>query len=228
MRPCSSSRAGSPTSSRSAPRRGPIYSPSGSSSRRCFTPASSRRTSAYARTARSRRRSILARLAAELKAARADGIDAVAIVFMHAYAFPEHERRAAALARELGFAPGLGEPRGEPAHQDRAARRYHGCRCLPVADPAPLRGEGIGRACASHARHATTAQGAVHGVVGRLEGRDDVPRARCDPVGAGRRRRRHGRDGKRAGFGQVIGFDMGGTSTDVAHFAGEYERSFET
>jgi 5-oxoprolinase (ATP-hydrolysing) len=31
-----------------------------------------------------------------------------------------------------------------------------------------------------------------------------------------------------AGFGKVIGFDMGGTSTDVAHFAGEYERSFET
>ena len=33
---------------------------------------------------------------------------------------------------------------------------------------------------------------------------------------------------KRAGFDRVIGFDMGGTSTDVAHFAGEYERSFET
>jgi 5-oxoprolinase (ATP-hydrolysing) len=33
---------------------------------------------------------------------------------------------------------------------------------------------------------------------------------------------------RRAGFGKVIGFDMGGTSTDVAHFAGEYERSFET
>ena len=31
-----------------------------------------------------------------------------------------------------------------------------------------------------------------------------------------------------AGFDKVIGFDMGGTSTDVSHFAGEYERSFET
>ena len=39
-----------------------------------------------------------------MRRARADGIDAVAIVFMHAYAFPEHERQAAALARELGFA----------------------------------------------------------------------------------------------------------------------------
>ncbi len=34
--------------------------------------------------------------------------------------------------------------------------------------------------------------------------------------------------GKRAGFDKLIGFDMGGTSTDVAHFAGEYERAFET
>ena len=45
----------------------------------------------------------LAALEAQLKAARADGIDAVAIVLMHAYAHPQHEARAAALARELGF-----------------------------------------------------------------------------------------------------------------------------
>ena len=31
-----------------------------------------------------------------------------------------------------------------------------------------------------------------------------------------------------AGFHKIIGFDMGGTSTDVSHYAGEYERSFET
>ena len=34
--------------------------------------------------------------------------------------------------------------------------------------------------------------------------------------------------GKQAGFNRLIGFDMGGTSTDVCHFAGEFERSFET
>ena len=34
--------------------------------------------------------------------------------------------------------------------------------------------------------------------------------------------------GKQAGYNKLIGFDMGGTSTDVCHFAGEYERSFET
>src|SRR5699024_9438012 len=36
------------------------------------------------------------------------------------------------------------------------------------------------------------------------------------------------RTGEMAGFDQVIGVDMGGTSTDVSHFAGEFERSFET
>src|SRR6188472_2861259 len=46
----------------------------------------------------------LAQARADLEAAKADGIDAVAIVFMHAYRFPEHEKRVAALARELGFA----------------------------------------------------------------------------------------------------------------------------
>src|SRR5208282_5436381 len=34
--------------------------------------------------------------------------------------------------------------------------------------------------------------------------------------------------GRQAGFARLIGFDMGGTSTDVSHFAGEYERVFET
>src|SRR5258705_9001635 len=34
--------------------------------------------------------------------------------------------------------------------------------------------------------------------------------------------------GRQAGFDRLIGFDMGGTSTDVSHFAGEFERAFET
>src|SRR5262249_4349841 len=46
----------------------------------------------------------LAALRRDLERARADGFNAAAIVFMHAYRYPEHERRVAALARELGFA----------------------------------------------------------------------------------------------------------------------------
>ncbi len=40
---------------------------------------------------------------AELERAKADGIKAVAIVFMHAYRYPEHEQRVAKLARDMGF-----------------------------------------------------------------------------------------------------------------------------
>jgi 5-oxoprolinase (ATP-hydrolysing) len=36
------------------------------------------------------------------------------------------------------------------------------------------------------------------------------------------------RTAEEAGFNRVIGFDMGGTSTDVCHYAGQYERAFET
>src|SRR5262245_23193684 len=45
----------------------------------------------------------LAALHQELERAQADGIDAVAIVFMHSYRYPEHEQQAASLARGMGF-----------------------------------------------------------------------------------------------------------------------------
>src|SRR5690606_26416903 len=44
-----------------------------------------------------------AALAADLEALRAEGIDAVAIAFLHAYRFPDHERRAGEIARRCGF-----------------------------------------------------------------------------------------------------------------------------
>jgi len=46
----------------------------------------------------------LAAVRRDLERARSDGFNAAAIVFMHAYRYPEHEQRIAALARELGFA----------------------------------------------------------------------------------------------------------------------------
>jgi 5-oxoprolinase (ATP-hydrolysing) len=58
--------------------------------------------------------------------------------------------------------------------------------------------------------------------------RRTVPGQGRDPVRPCRRRGRHGGDRREAGFTRLIGFDMGGTSTDVSHFDGEYERAFET
>ena len=99
-----------------------------------------RRARARRRHGRARARS--RRGAADLEAAKADGIDAVAIVFMHAYRYPEHEQHVAALAREHGFRAGVGQPRGLAADQAGRPRRHHGGRCLSVADPAALCGAG--------------------------------------------------------------------------------------
>lgn len=166
----------------------------------------------------------LAALEADLRTAQAEGIDAVAFVFMHAYAHPEHERQAAELARHLGFRQVSAShevspliklvPRGDTAVADAylspVLRRYvdrvsqalsaseAGLRLLFMASSG-----GLKSAQAFHGRDAILS-GPAGGVVGMAE------------------------TAKRAGFDNVIGFDMGGTSTDVAHFAGEYERSFET
>jgi 5-oxoprolinase (ATP-hydrolysing) len=162
-------------------------------------------------------------LAADLAAARGDGFQSVAIVFMHAYAFPDHERRAAELAREAGFtqvsvshevAPLIKiVPRGDTTvadaylspvlrrYTDRVAGAFTGdlaTRLMFMASSGGLRTRAH-----FHGRDAILS-GPAGGVVGMAE------------------------TARRAGFSRVIGFDMGGTSTDVAHFAGGYERTFET
>ena len=76
---------------------------------------------------------------AALRAARAEGLASVAIVFMHAYAFPEHEREAASLARTAGFTQISASSRGEPAGEVRRPRRYRRGRRLSLAAAPPLR-----------------------------------------------------------------------------------------
>ena len=69
----------------------------------------------------------------------------------------------------------------------------------------------------------------VHAVQRRPHRRAPLPGQGRDPVGPGGRHRRRGAHVARpAGFDKIIGFDMGGTSTDVSHYAGEFERAFET
>ena len=145
-------------------------------------------------------------------------------------AFPEHERQVAALAREIGFPAGVGQPRGEPAHQAGRARRHHGRGRLSLADPVALRCAGGGRTRRGQGEPERIRRAAdVHDVVRRPHGRRSFRTARTpsspDRQAASSRWPRRARE---AGFGRVIGFDMGGTSTDVAHFDGEYERAFET
>ena len=81
----------------------PKILPNTSSSPRCCSSVSSKWTNACAPTARWKSPD-LAAVRADLEAALADGIRAVAIVFMHAYRYADHEKQVAELARQMGFA----------------------------------------------------------------------------------------------------------------------------
>ena len=157
---------------------------------------------------------------AALDAARRDGIGAVAIALMHSWRWPDHERRLADLAREAGF------PQVSASHAVSPLLRL-----IPRADTAvvdaylsPVLRRYVDRVAAelggtrlyfmqSHGglaeAHAFAGKDAIlSGPAGGI-------------VGAAR-------TAALAGFDRVIGFDMGGTSTDVALYAGAFERSFET
>jgi len=162
-------------------------------------------------------------LVRDLALARRDGFTSVAIVFMHAFAFPEHERMAAALAREAGFsqvsvshevAPLIKiVPRGDTtvadAYLSPVLSRYTSTVAEAFAGDLEARlmfmaSSGGLRTRAHFRGRDAILSGPAGGVVGMVE------------------------TARRAGFTRVIGFDMGGTSTDVSHFAGDYERAFET
>jgi 5-oxoprolinase (ATP-hydrolysing) len=184
-----------------------------------------------------------------LRAAYDEGIRAVAIVLMHGYRFPEHERALAELARNIGFPQvsvshivsplmklvSRGDTTVVDAYLSPILRRYVGqvereLRTSPHPSPpalhrCPMAGEGEMRAgvrgtsgprlqfmqSSGGLTDAHLFQGKdaiLSGPAGGIVGAVEVSRL--------------------AGFDKIIGFDMGGTSTDVTHWAGEYERAFAT
>jgi 5-oxoprolinase (ATP-hydrolysing) len=166
----------------------------------------------------------------ELERAKADGIGAVAIVLMHAYRYSDHEKRIAALARDLGFAQvsashevspliklvGRGDTTVVDSYLSPILRRY----VAQVAEqlnpsPSPAGGGEEPRLMFMMSSGGLTAADLFRGKDAILSG----PAAGV--VGMAE-------TGRQAGFDRLIGFDMGGTSTDVSHYAGEYERAFET
>jgi 5-oxoprolinase (ATP-hydrolysing) len=176
----------------------------------------------------------LAALRGDLERARADGIDAVAIVFMHSYRWPEHEQQAAALARDLGFRQvsvshevsrliklvGRGDTTVVDAYLSPILRRYVAqvAEALGADESSrPLAGEGKEdiRLMFMMSSGGLTAADLFQGKDAILSG----------PAGGVVGMAQTGRE---AGLPRLIGFDMGGTSTDVSHFDGEYERAFET
>ncbi len=153
------------------------------------------------------------------------GYRSIAIVFMHGYRYPEHELIAAGLAKRAGFtqisisshvSPLMGfVSRGDTtvadAYLSPILRRY----VEQVADELEGLQENQGRLMFMQSNGGLTdanyfqgkdaiLSGPAGGVVGMVHTSVD------------------------AGFDKLIGFDMGGTSTDVSHYNGDYERAFET
>ncbi len=157
---------------------------------------------------------------ADLSAVFEEGFRSIAVVFMHGYRFPAHERRVAELARQTGFTQvsvshevsplmklvGRGDTTVVDAYLSPILRRY----VEQVADEL-----GGVRLFFMQSNGGLTDARRFHGKDAILSG------PAGGVVGAAR-------TAERAGFERIIGFDMGGTSTDVSHYAGSFEREFET
>lgn len=161
-------------------------------------------------------------LKASLTDAFNDGIRAVAIVFLHGYRFHQHEKLAAKVARQIGFTQisishetsplmklvSRGDTTVMDAYLSPILHRYIAgiIDTLSTLDDTQLMfmrsSGGLSNARMFHGKDSILS-GPAGGVVGMAK------------------------TATHAGFSKVIGFDMGGTSTDVSHFDGEFERVFD-
>jgi 5-oxoprolinase (ATP-hydrolysing) len=166
----------------------------------------------------------VAQAEAALREARANGFDACAIVFMHGYRYHDHERKVADIARKLGFA------QVSVSHEISPLMKFVSRGHTTVADAylspvlrkyvrqvsGPL-GEEIARTKLRFMRSSGALATADH-----FSGKDALLSGPAGGVIG------MAETAKLAGFDKVIGFDMGGTSTDVSRFDGVYARSFES
>jgi 5-oxoprolinase (ATP-hydrolysing) len=159
-------------------------------------------------------------LARRMHAAYDEGLRACAIVFVHGYRHVEHECAAMRVASRIGFSQISVShrvsplmklvPRGDTtvvdAYLSPILQRYVN-RIARLMPGVPLffmqSSGGLTQADRFQGKDAILS-GPAGGIVGMA------------------------RTGEAAGHAKLIGFDMGGTSTDVSHFAGEYERAFDT
>ena len=181
----------------------------------------------------------LAAIRGELEKAWQAGIRSIAIVFMHAWAWPEHERQVAALARRMGFPQvsashevspliklvGRGDTTVVDAYLSPLLRRYVLKVAHELDSPATMTADAAGGGSASEASRPRLMFMQSSGGLTAAElfqGKDAILSGPAGGVVAAIETAR------KAGFDKVIGFDMGGTSTDVSHYDGQYERTFET
>jgi len=162
-------------------------------------------------------------LAAQLTAARATGLSACAIVFVHGYRYHDHEAQAEELARAAGFTQVSVSHRVSPLMKmvSRGDTTVVDAYLTPILRryidrvAAAFEGEMAGKLMFMQSSGGLTD---AH----RFQGKDAILSGPAGGVvGAVR-------ISEIAGEHRIIGFDMGGTSTDVCHYAGEFERVLNT
>jgi len=154
---------------------------------------------------------------AQLRLAYSDGLRAVAIVFLHSYLNPDHELRAASIARAVGF-----EQVSVSSEVSRKIRLVNrGDTATVDAYLSPVLDRYVKQISAELGGIRLQFMQSTGGLVvsNYFRGKDAVLSGPAGGViGAVQ-------TAVAAGYDRIIGFDMGGTSTDVCHFRGEYERT---
>ncbi|MBN3905739.1 MAG: hydantoinase/oxoprolinase family protein [Nostoc sp. NMS1] len=156
----------------------------------------------------------------DLQAVHNTGIRSCAIVFMHSARYPNHEQKIAKIAQEIGFTQisvshqvsplmklvSRGDTTVVDAYLTPILRRYVNqiANQLPGVKLMFMKSDGGLVAARQFQGKDSILSGPAGGIVGAIQ------------------------TSKRAGFDSVITFDMGGTSTDIAHFQGEYERQLDS
>ncbi len=157
---------------------------------------------------------------AALQEAYGAGIRAVAILFMHGYRYPAHEERVAEIARASGFREVVA------SHQTGALMKLVARGDTTVADAYLTPGlrsyvDGVAGATGLDNLFFMQSSGGLSRA-DRFRGKDAILSGPAGGiVGAVE-------TAVAAGFDRLVTFDMGGTSTDVSHYAGQYERAYES
>lgn len=155
-----------------------------------------------------------------LQAAYDQGMRSIAIVLLHAYRYPAHELRLARIAKEIGFS------QISVSHEVSALIKLVGRGDTTVADAylSPLLRryvQGVQKELGNTPLQFMQSNGGLVDAE-NFRGRDAVLSGPAGGIVG------MARTAEIAGLDRVIGFDMGGTSTDVSHYAGEFERRLET
>ena len=161
---------------------------------------------------------------AGLQQARAQGLNSVAIVLLHGYRYTTHEARLAVIARELGF------EQVSVSHEVSALMRIvpRGDTTVVDAYLSPILRQYVSRVDEQLRHNQTSPRLMFMQSNGGLtdayafQGKDALLSGPAGGVVG------MARTAEKANLNKLIGFDMGGTSTDVSHYAGEFERAYET